>query len=84
LRLQASPPAILDFNNMSVRTQGLTGLDGSQTYEYACRFLTRRPRPGWGIEFMDYDYEITTRGEAGQDGQSGVQLIAGRLYREGY
>ena len=84
LRLRERPPLIVDFSDMTVRDQGTTLIQGSQNYEYSCRYLAKRPRPGWGIEYLDYDYEVASTGTASQDGRSGVALIASRLFREGY
>jgi hypothetical protein len=84
LRLRERPPMIIDFTDMTVHTQGTTPIQGSQNYEYRCRFVAKRPKPGWGIEFLDYDYQVVSTGTASQDGQSGVALIASRLFREGY
>jgi hypothetical protein len=76
---------IVDFSDNTVRDQGTTAIDGTQEYEYVCRFVNRRPRlGGWGTEYVDYNYAVTASGEAGVDGQSAVQIVATRLFREGY
>jgi hypothetical protein len=84
LRLSDSPPLILDFSNFAVRNEGNTQIHGSQSYEFDCFYVQKRPKPGWGIEFLDYDYRIASLGQASQSGQSGVELIAARLFKEGY
>ncbi len=84
LRLSDTPPAIIDPATLAVRNQGDTPILDDQSYSYNCRFVTKRPKPGWGIEYLDYEYLITSRGEASRQGQSGVQVIATRLFREGY
>jgi hypothetical protein len=84
IRLNETPPPITEFVNMTVMNQGETVLQGDQSYDYICRFVAKRPRPGWGLEFLDYDYEVVANGEAASKGRSAVQLLASRLYREGY
>jgi hypothetical protein len=84
LRLSETPPKILDFEHMTVREQGETEIQDTQAYEYTCHFLSKQPKPGWGLEYLDYDYRVVSLGQAGQQGQSSVQLVAGRLFREGY
>jgi hypothetical protein len=84
LRLSEEPPAIVDFADNTVRNQGRTGLLGTQTYQYGCNYLRKQPRPGWGIEYLDYDYAVLSSGAASREGRSDVQIVASRLFREGY
>jgi hypothetical protein len=84
LRLSETPPKIIDFGDMSVRNQGTTPIMGAQEFEYDCRFVSKRPKPGWGVEFLDYEYDIVSRGAATDVGRAAVQCVAGRLYQEGY
>ena len=84
LRLSDSPPAILDFADFAVRNEGNTAIRGSQSYEFDCFYIRKRPKPGWGIEFLDYDYRVSSIGKASQSGTSGVELVAARLFKEGY
>ncbi|MDX2474783.1 MAG: hypothetical protein QNL91_13870 [Candidatus Krumholzibacteria bacterium] len=84
IRVSNAPPAIVDFGTMNVRSQPVTVLEGSQTYEYNTNFLRKQPKPGWGMDYLDYDYRIGSRGSASREGQSGVDVVVSRLYREGY
>lgn len=84
IRVSDSPPAITDFGTMDVRNQGSTTLEGSQAYSYDATYLQKRPKPGWGIEYLDYDYRLGSRGTASRQGESGVDVVVSRLYREGY
>ncbi|MCB1182624.1 hypothetical protein KDM41_04255 [bacterium] len=84
IRVSDSPPSITDFGTMAVRNQGETVLEGSQSYSYNATFLQRRMKPGWGLEYLDYDYRIGSLGESGQSGSSGVDVVVSRLYKEGY
>ncbi len=72
VRVADSPPQINDFGTMNVGSIGETGLGGTQTYEYDCRFIQKRPKPGWGVDYLDYDYRVASHGQASQSGQSDV------------
>lgn len=84
VRVADSPPQINDFGTMSVGSVGETGLGGSQTYEYDCQYIQKRPKPGWGVDYLDYDYRIASHGQASTDGQSDVEVVVSRLFKEGY
>lgn len=84
VRVSDSPPKIIDFGNNTVRDQGQTALDGSQTYGYDARFLGRVAKPGWGIDYKDYDYRIGSEGRASRDGRASVDVVVSRLFKEGY
>jgi Tfp pilus assembly protein PilX len=84
IRVSNAPPAIMDFGTMNVRSQPETVLEGSQSYEYNTNFLRKQLKPGWGMDYLDYDYRIGSRGSASRQGKSGVNVVVSRLYREGY
>jgi hypothetical protein len=84
VRIADTPPQIQDFGTMTVGQTGETGLVGSQSYEFDCRYIQKRPKPGWGVDYLDYDYRIASEGEAGQDGRSAVNVVVSRLFKEGY
>jgi len=88
IRLSDSPPPVLDFATMNVRNQGSTALDASQSYSYNATFINNpavgKPKPGWGLDYRDFDYRIGSRGTAGQKGDSGVDMVLSRMYRVGY
>ena len=84
LRLADSPPHITDYTDNSVLNIGETAVLNSQTYAYDCFYSGKSPRPGWGVEFMDYDYRVSSTGRASTNGKSQVQLVASRLFKEGY
>jgi hypothetical protein len=84
VRTSNLPPQILDFGTMAVRNQTTTTLEGSQQYSYDVNFERKRLKPGWGVDYLDYDYEIGSQGEASRLGQSGVQVVVSRMYKEGY
>lgn len=84
VRISDAPPQIQDFGTMSVESVGETGISGTQTYEFEARYLQKRPKPGWGVDYLDYDYRIQSHGEASQKGQSDVEVVVSRLFKEGY
>jgi len=84
IRLADAPPRILDFGDNSVQDLPATVLDGSQTYAYDARFLRRAPKPGWGLDYKDYDYRIGADGTASRDGRAAVDVVVSRLFKEGY
>ncbi len=84
IRVADSPPRINDFGTMTVADQGETILKGSQSYAYDCRYQTKRMKPGWGMKYLDYDYSIGSQGQASAKGQSEVQVLVSRLFKEGY
>jgi hypothetical protein len=84
LRLATDPPPIIDFADLLVRSEGTTAVHGTQSYAYDAHYIRKRPRPGWGVNFLDYDYRVDSLGAASTQGQSGVDLVASRLFKEGY
>lgn len=84
IRLSEVPPTYQDFGTRLVRSQGRTGLKDSQTYDYRAFFIRKSPKPGWGMDYLDYDYRINSHGTASRLGESGVELVVSRLYKEGY
>ncbi len=84
IRVSDSPPTILDFNTFNVRSQGSTSLAGSSAYSYDATFLQKRIKPGWGTDYLDFDYRLGSRGTASRNGESGVDVVVSRLYKMDY
>ncbi len=84
LRVADSPPRISDFGSMSVQNVGNTELAGTQSYQYNAQWIKKSQKPGWGIGYMDYDYRVESTGEASSSGESEVQVVVSRLFKEGY
>jgi competence protein ComGC len=84
LRMSDTPPRIVDFADGMVQSESDESLQGSQEFDYECQFRRKRPKPGWGVNFLDYDYRVASTGRAASAGRSDVDLIASRLFREGY
>jgi len=84
IRVADTPPQVLDFATMEVNNVGETVLSGSSTYSYAASFMGKRPKPGWGIDYLDYDYQVDSSGAASHNGTAAVNLVCSRLFKEGY
>jgi len=83
IRISDSPPRISDFGTMTVQSAGDTLL-GSQSYDFNAIYMNKRVKPGWGTGYMDYDYQVRAKGAASTQGESGVQVVVSRLFKEGY
>ena len=84
IRVADNPPQIVDMTDNSVNSTGDVTLHGSQKYQYNCQYQQRRVKPGWGVDYLDYDYAIQSRGEASVKGQTNIQVVVSRLFKEGY
>ena len=84
LRMSDVPPLKLDPATGLVRNQASTPLQGSQSYDYSAFFDRRIIKPGWGIDYFDYDYRVVSHGTASRLGESGVVLMVSRLFKENY
>lgn len=76
IRISDTPPA--------GGNQPQTVLEGSRTYAYTAVYDTMRAKPGWGMAYKDFDYEIGSTGTAGQKGESAVDVVVSRMYKTGY
>jgi hypothetical protein len=84
LRMSDAPPKIFNTADNTVHALSDEPLEGSQEYDVEAQYLRRRPKSGWGTQFVDYDFRIESSGRAAADGRSDIDLVASRLFREGY
>lgn len=84
LLLQPAPPPIVDASSNVLVSAGYTNLSADHRYKYDVTYVTKRPRPGWSVEYKDYQYKVEASGASAQQSQSAIRLGAMRLYREGY
>lgn len=84
LRLSDSPPKIVNADDNTVHEVTDEPLEGSQEFDTETQYLRRRPKPGWSLQFVDYDFRVHSSGRASTQGRSDVDMIASRLFREGY
>ena len=84
LRQQYIPPAVVDsLSNVRVAST-FTTLSDQNRYKFDVRFIRRTHRPGWSLEYKDYEYRVDAVGAAALAAESQIELGATRLYREGY
>jgi hypothetical protein len=84
IRFQDTPPAILDGESNVFVAGSYTPLSGDHEYKYNVQFARKRFRPGWSVEYKDYEYLIKADGASAQQSESVIELRAMRLYQEGY
>jgi Tfp pilus assembly protein PilX len=84
IHTQGCPPSIVDtLGHVSVTT-AYTTLDTDHQYRFNVRYVTKKFRPGWSVEYKDYQYVVEATGASAQQSQSTVNVNAARLFREGY
>ncbi|MCP4573417.1 MAG: hypothetical protein GY838_13760 [bacterium] len=81
LRVSTSPPQITDFADSTVHNQPTTAVQGSQSYLFDAQYRGMEVKAGWTGEYMDFVYEIGSSGTASIDGESSVDLVATRLFK---
>ena len=81
---QGTPPALLDAQSNVLVSNAYTSLSNDHRYRCDIQFVRKRPRPGWSLEYKDYEYSVAATGASAQQSQSAITLGATRLYREGY
>ena len=84
LRMSDAPPKIVDSAEMTVHSVSYTPNENNQSFDADTHYVRRRPKSGWSTQFVDYDFRIESSGHASADGRSDVDLVASRLFREGY
>jgi hypothetical protein len=84
IQRQASPPALVDSLRHVYVAPGFTSLTSDHRYKYDVQFVRRRFRPGWSVEYKDFEYRVDATGVSAQQSESAIELTATRLYREGY
>lgn len=84
IRRQSHPPSLVDtLNHVSLST-AYTALADEDRYKYDVKYVRKRFRPGWSVEYKDYEYLVEARGASAQQTEAAVELGATRLFREGY
>lgn len=84
VRRQPSPPSLVDSLGHVAVANGYATLSREHRYQYDVRFVRQRVRPGWSVEYNDYEYVVQARGASAQEAQAAVELTATRMFREGY
>jgi hypothetical protein len=84
IRMQSSPPPVLDGNGRVRVAGGFTPLSGDHNYKSDIKFVRKRFRPGWSLEYKDYEYDIEAAGTSAKESEAAVDVRASRLFKEGY
>lgn len=84
LKGQTSPPPLLDVSNNVYISGAYVPLSTGHNYKYDIRYVTKRFRAGWSLEYRDYEYLVTAAGSSVQQADAAVEVDATRLYKEGY
>jgi Tfp pilus assembly protein PilX len=84
IRRQASPPSLVDsLSHVSVST-AYTALSTDHQYKYDVKFTRKKFRPGWSVEYKEYEFLVEASGLSSQQAESAVELGASKTFREGY
>ncbi len=83
LRLVDTPPVISGLDGIVMDIDPIA-LAETQTFEFECYYAGKSFRPGWGIEYPDYDYVIDATGRTSIRGTGYVKVMATRMFKEGY
>jgi hypothetical protein len=84
LLMQPTPPPLLDADS-NVRLAGApTGLGAGHEYSFGVQYVTKRFRAGWTLDYRDYEFNVEADGASARQAAASVDLVATRLYREGY
>jgi hypothetical protein len=84
IRFQNTPPPILDAQSNVFVAASYTSLSDDHDYKYDIQFARKRFRPGWSLEYKDYEYLIKANGASADSSEAVIELRAMRLYEEGY
>jgi hypothetical protein len=84
LEVPGAPPIPNLGSDMRVSSSGMTQLQGSQSYSYNMDFIRLAHRPGSGVVFPEFFYNVDSSGEAGADGNSNIELVITKQVPLGY
>jgi Tfp pilus assembly protein PilX len=84
LRHEYSPAALVDTSSHVYVSGSYTTIDTQSGYKFDVTYIRKRYRPGWSVEYKDYEYRVDASGQSAQQAAAGIEVRATRLYREGY
>jgi Tfp pilus assembly protein PilX len=84
IRIQPGPPSIVDAANHVFVAGSYIPLSTDHSYKYDVTFVRKHFRPGWSLEYKDFEYLIDADGTSVQQSQAGIAVNATRLFKEGY
>jgi Tfp pilus assembly protein PilX len=77
------PPTVDSLSDVYSNNTYITIANGN-SYQFNVVYVRKRFRPGWSVDYKDYEYRVEAKGTSAQQSQAAVQVGAVRLYREGY
>jgi Tfp pilus assembly protein PilX len=84
MRRQKTPPAIVDTSRHVYVANDFTAMENNNRYRFDIGYVRKRHRSGYPVEFKDYEYVVTAVGASAKESQTNLELVATRLYKEGY
>lgn len=84
IRHQYTPPALVDTAGHVHVTNTYTAIGPENGYKFDVEYIRKRYRPGWSVEYKDYEYHVDASGMSAQKSEAAIEVRATRLYREGY
>ncbi len=84
VRTQLNPPGLLDGQNHVYIAAGYVPLTTDQNYKFDVAYVRKHFRPGWSLEYKDFEYRIDAGGTSVQQSEAAIEVGALRLYKEGY
>jgi Tfp pilus assembly protein PilX len=84
IRQQPAPPPLLDADKNVLKAGSFTPLSADHRYKANVQYVRKRFRPGWSVEYKDYEYDVLATGASARESQADIDVRATRLFREGY
>lgn len=84
LRIQSTPPNMLDTQKHVYVPTGYDSLSNDHLYKYDITYVRKRLRPGWSLEYKDFEYLIQSDGASVAESETSIELQTRRLFKEGY
>lgn len=84
LRHEYTPAAVVDTSSHVFVSNSYTTIGSQGGYKFDVTYVRKRYRPGWSVEYKDYEYKVDGSGQSAQQAAAAIELHATRLYREGY
>lgn len=78
------PPGLIDVQNHVYVAGSFTPLTTGNSYKYDIQFLRKHFRPGWSLEYKDFEYLVDADGASVQQSEAAIEVDATRLFKEGY
>ena len=84
IRTRSTPPNFIGTTKDVFNGSSYEALDDDQQYRFDMTYVQKRPRPGWSLEYKDFDYRVLSDGSSVNNSQSQLELNLSRLFKEGY